>query len=101
MKIKTGDKIKVLTGKDKGKEGKILQVFPLQQRASVEGVNVMIKQLRSQKGRSGQKVEFPAPLHMSNLLLLCPKCGKGTRGAFKILENKKKVRVCRKCGETI
>lgn len=109
MKIKTGDKVKILTGKDKGKEGKVLQVFASKNKASVEGLNLAIKHLRPRRqGEKGQRVEFSAPLSISNLLLLCPKCGKGTRVGFKISEENindkkiaKKYRICKKCGKNI
>ena len=110
MKIKKNDKIEVIAGKDKGKTGKVLQVFPKLGRASVEGVNILIKHLRPQKkGEKGQRVEFPAPFNLSNMMLLCVKCKKATRVEYKIIENKteskdkkhKKVRICKKCKETV
>jgi len=107
MKIKSGDKVKIIAGKDKGKKGKVLQVFLDKGRASVEGINLAIKHLRPKKqGEKGQKIEFPAPLNTSNLMLICPKCNKPTRIKFKILEKsdnlkKKKVRTCGKCKELI
>lgn len=108
MKIKKNDKVTLLAGKDKGKSGKVLQVFPEKQRASVEGLNLLIKHLRPRKeGEKGQRIEFPAPLNISNMMLVCPKCGKPTRVNYKILaavgDKKKgqKVRVCKKCKEVI
>lgn len=109
MKIKKGDKVKVLTGKDKGKTGKVLQVFPSRNRASVEGLNLLIKHLRPRRqGEKGQRIEFPAPIHLSNLMLVCPKCGKPTRVGYKYIETKtgektrrRKVRICRKCKQVI
>lgn len=109
MKIKTGDKVKILTGKDAGKEGKVLQVFVSKNKASVEGLNLAIKHLRPRRqGEKGQRIEFPAPVSISNLFLVCPKCGKGTRIGFKISEemvdgkkNSKKERICKKCGKNI
>jgi large subunit ribosomal protein L24 len=107
MKIKTGDKVKIIAGKDKGKKGKVLQVFVEKKKASVEGVNLAIKNMRPKKqGEKGQKIEFPAPMSMSNFMLLCPKCNKATRIKYKMLdkaENKKakKVRSCIKCNELI
>lgn len=107
MNIKRNDNVKVLAGKDKGKTGKVLQVFPDLNRASVEGVNLLIKHMRPRKrGEKGQRIEFAAPLNISNLALLCPSCGKPTRVAHKILisEDKKKhhkVRVCKKCQANI
>ena len=102
MKIKQSDKVKILSGKDKGKTGKVLQVFPERKRVSVEGVNLLFKNVRPKKqGESGQRIQFPAPMAISNMALVCPKCGKVTRVGYKILKNKKKVRACKKCKETI
>lgn len=102
MKIKKGDKIKVLAGKDKGKTGKVLQVFLKRDRISVEGVNLLFKNMRPKKqGEKGQRIQFPAALKLSNVALICPKCAKAVRVSYKVLENKKKVRVCRKCKEII
>lgn len=107
MKIKSGDRVKVIAGKDKGKKGKVLQVFADRQRASVEGINLAIKHLRPRKqGEKGQKIEFPAPIIISNLMLLCPKCNKPARIQYKYLEKSgdkkaKKVRICSKCKELI
>lgn len=101
MKIKKGDKIKVLSGKDKSKTGKVLQVFPKNNKISIEGINLMVKHLRPKREREhGQKIQFPAPFNISNVMLICPKCGRPVRVGYKVLENKKKVRVCRKCKET-
>ena len=102
MKIKKGDKVRILAGKDKGKTGKVLQVFIDRDKISVEGINLLFKNMRPKKqGEKGQRIQFPAPLSISNIVLVCPKCNKPTRIGYKILENKKKVRVCRKCKETI
>ncbi len=87
-----------------------MQVFPKLKKASVEGVNTLIKHLRPQKkGEKGQRVEFPAPFNLSNMMLICTKCKKATRVGYKIIENKvepkskkkKKVRICKKCKENI
>ena len=102
MKIKTGDKVRVLTGKDKGKQGNVLQVFPLLQRVVVEGVSVMTKHLRKTGQRAGQKIQFPSPIHISNVELVSAKSGKSGRVAYKVIEQegkKKKIRVIRKKGE--
>ncbi len=105
MKIKKGDKVQVMTGKDKGKTGKVLQVLPDRNRASVEGVNLLVKHLRpQQQGEKGQRVEFPSPIELSNLSLVCPQCGKTTRIGHKFEDKagkKKKVRVCKKCQAVI
>lgn len=97
----------VMAGKDKGKTGKVLQIFVEENRASIEGINLLIKHLRPHKqGEKGQRVEFPSPMNISNLMLLCPKCGKATRPSRKHIAgdaNRKgsKVRVCKKCQATI
>ncbi|MBN1325364.1 50S ribosomal protein L24 [Candidatus Falkowbacteria bacterium] len=104
MKLKKGDRVKVMAGKDKGKKGKILQIYAERNKASVEGINLAIKHVRPRKqNEKGQKIEFPAPLNISNLMLLCPKCNKATRVAYKILPDRKKnkVRICAKCKELI
>lgn len=109
MKIKTGDKVKLITGKDKGKTGKVLQVFPETGRASIENVNLLIKHLRPNKrGEKGQRVEFPAAMDLSNVMLVCPKCKKTTRVGHQFIDKKiedrikkQKVRVCKKCKEII
>lgn len=109
MKIKKGDKVKILAGKDRSKTGKVLQVFPVDNRASIEGLNLLVKHLRPrQQGEKGQRIEFPAPLNLSNVILICPKCDKPTRVAYQYLEvakgdikKKKKVRFCKKCRQAI
>ncbi|OGL74218.1 50S ribosomal protein L24 [Candidatus Uhrbacteria bacterium RIFCSPHIGHO2_12_FULL_57_11] len=102
LKIRTGDKVKVIAGKEKGKTGKVIQVFPSASRAVVEGVNVITRHVRGRRGgEKGQKLSFPGPLHVSNLMLVCGKCGKTTRLAMKILEDGKRIRVCKHCGEGI
>jgi large subunit ribosomal protein L24 len=107
MKLKSGDRVKVIAGKDKGKKGKILQILAARNRASVEGINLAIKYLKPRKqGEKGQKIEFPAPINMTNLMLLCPKCNKSVRISYKFLEKTgdkraNKVRICSKCKELI
>ncbi|MFH0955645.1 MAG: 50S ribosomal protein L24 [Candidatus Falkowbacteria bacterium] len=109
MKIKKGDKVKILAGKDKGKIGKVLQVFQSANRASIEGLNLLVKHMRPRKqGEKGQRIEFPAPINLSNVILVCSKCDKPTRVAYKYLEvtrndikQKKKVRICKKCKQAI
>lgn len=103
MNIKTGDKVRIMAGKDKGKEGIILQVFPKLERAVVEGVNIMTKHLRKQGNRAGQKIEFPAPIHASNLQLISTKTGKVGRVGYKhiVKEGRStKIRVIRSKGQT-
>lgn len=108
MKIKTGDKVKILAGKDQGKTGKVLQVLPTLDKVSVEGVNILFKHMRPRKqGEKGQKIQFPSPVDISNVKLVCPKCSKDTRVGYTYLKasdskmKKKKVRICKKCKEVI
>jgi large subunit ribosomal protein L24 len=99
--IKKNDIVVVIAGKDKGKIGKVLRVFPRKGRAIVEGVNIVKKHMKPTPYSSGGIVEKPAPVHVSNLMLYCGKCKRGVRVAKKILEDGTKVRVCKKCGEII
>lgn len=106
MHIKKNDKVTILSGKDKGKSGKVLQVLPKEGKISIEGLNLLIKHLRPQRqGEKGQRIEFPAFINASNVSLVCPKCGKATRNAHKIVKvegkKDKKFRVCKKCQEII
>jgi len=108
MKIKVNDKVSVISGKNKGKTGKVLQVLPDMDKVVVEGVNTMYKHLRPrQKGEKGQRVQFNGPLTVSNLMLICPKCNKASRLGLRISDNvadaskKTKARFCKKCNEVI
>lgn len=101
MKIKTNDNVKVMSGKDAGKTGKVIQIFPKEEKAVVEGVHIMKKNMKSnKKGEKGQKIELSAPLHISKLMLVCSKCTKAARVGFK-MEGTDKKRICRKCKELI
>ncbi|MEJ5358928.1 MAG: 50S ribosomal protein L24 [Desulfobacterales bacterium] len=100
--IRKDDKVKVLTGKDRGKIGKVLQVFRKKERILVEKVNLIKKHTRpSAKNRQGGIVEAEAPIHWSNVLLICNKCMAATRVRFRTLEDGKKQRICVKCGEAV
>lgn len=101
-KIRKGDRVQVLTGRDKGKRGEVLRVEPAESRAFVGGVN-MVKRHEKPQGlnRPGGIVEKEAPIHLSNLALLDPKSDKPTRVGFKTLEDGKKVRVAKASGEVI
>ena len=106
MNIKKNDKVQILAGKDKGKTGKVLQVLATSGRVSVEGLNLLIKHLRpNRSGEKGQRIEFPSFINISNVALVCPKCGKTTKVAYKIVKveggKDKKFRACKKCQETI
>lgn len=102
MKIKTGDNVTIIAGKDKGKTGKVLQVFADRNRVVVEGANLTIKHLRPRReGEKGQRVEFPAPLHVSNVMLVCPKSGKPTRVGYRTDDKGKKTRYSKKANASI
>jgi len=102
FKIKKGDVVRVLAGKDKGKEGKITQVLAKESRVVVDGVNVAFKHLRArQNDQSGQKIQFFAPIEISNVQLLCPKCKKASRVGIQLTDDKKRVRICKKCNTAI
>ena len=101
MNIRKDDKVIVLSGKDKGKTGKVLVADPKSLKVIVEGVNVATKHQKAQKkGQDGGLIKVETPIYVSKVQLVCPKCGKGTRVAYKIVDGKK-VRVCKKCGAEI
>nr|WP_319577864.1 50S ribosomal protein L24 [uncultured Desulfobacter sp.] len=102
MRIKKDDKVKVLTGKDKGKIGKVLKVAKKTNRIVVENINmVKVHQRPSQENPQGGIVEKPMPMDVSNLMLMCNSCVKPTRIGIKQLEDGKRVRVCKKCNQQI
>jgi len=100
MTVKKGDNVLVITGKDKGKTGKVLEVFPENNRVLVDGINIVTKhqKARNQQEKSA-KIKKNAPINASNVMVVCPSCGKATRVAHKIVDGKK-VRVC-KCGVSL
>jgi large subunit ribosomal protein L24 len=99
-KFKVGDQVKITSGKDEGKDGKIERLFPKEQTVLIPGINVYKKHLKGSQGQKGGIYDVPRPLSFAKIALLCPKCKKGTRVGFKIIENKK-LRVCKKCHEQI
>ena len=101
LKIKKGDKVVVITGKDKGKTGEVVKVDPKESRVTVQGVNVVKRHTRPQMGNPGGIVEKEAPLHISNVAHVDPKDGKPTRVGYKMLEDGRKVRVARRSGEVL
>ena len=101
MFVRRDDKVVVLSGKDKGKQGKVLTADPKGGKVIVEGVNVASKHLKPRKqGDQGGIVKMETPIYASKVMVVCPKCGKPTRVAHKI-EGEKKVRVCKKCGAAL
>ncbi len=101
FKIRKNDRVQVITGKDRGKVGKVLRVIPRTSRAIVEGVNIVKKHQKPTPGSQGGIIEKEATIHISNLMLICPKCTDPVRVGYKILEDGSKVRICKKCGEVI
>ena len=99
MHIKTGDKVKVISGKDKGKEGKVLTVSAQKRTVVVEGINMISKHTKPRRaGEAGGIIKQEAACKVMNI---CPKCGKTTRIAYKLLENGGKARVCKHCQEIL
>lgn len=97
MKIKKGDTAVVISGKDKGQEGKVLRVFPKTGKIVLEGVNMVHRHMKPRGTAQGGIVKQEAQFEASNVMVVCPKCSKGTRVGHKI-EDGKKTRVCKKCG---
>lgn len=101
--VKKGDTVVVLSGKDKGKKGKVLQVFPQTQRVIVENVNLIKKHTKPNPAINNQGgiIEKEAPVYSSKVMLVCQRCNQPTRIGNKKLENNTSVRICKKCGEMI
>ena len=100
-KIRKGDQVVVLTGRDRGKKGEVLRVIPKESRVLVQGVNMIKRHTRPRPGESGGIVDKEAALHVSNVALADPKDGKPTRIGYKVLADGRKVRVARRSGEVI
>ena len=101
MKIKKGDTVLITSGKDKGKKAKVLEAFPKQNKITVEGTNIVKRHRRPRQEREkGQIVEVSQPINVSNVKLVCPKCGQPTRLGYRLTE-KDKYRVCKKCNQEI
>ena len=104
MKIKRNDKVVIIKGKDRGKTGKVLHVLKDDERVIVENVNLTKKATRpNRKNPKGGLVEFPAPINIANVQIICSHCGKKTRIGYRVAKDKqtKKERICRKCQATI
>jgi len=97
MRVKKGDKVKVLCGKDRGKIGEVIKVMPGRKRLIVENVNLTKKHRKARRaGEKSERITVAAPIDSSNVMLVCPKCSKAVRVSAKIIDDKK-VRVCKKC----
>lgn len=117
MKIHKGDTVLIISGKDKGRKGKVLEALSKEGKISVEGVNLLKKHQKPKKsGEKGQIIQLPKPMDVSNVKLICPKCGKPTRVGHKLFEehrsshalaeasataDKRKYRICKKCGQEV
>lgn len=100
--IKKEDTVLVTAGKERGKKGRVLSVRPSKSQLIIEKVNIIKRHMKpSRKYAQGGIIEKEAPIHVSNVILICPKCGKGTRIANLVMESGRKVRTCKKCREVI
>ena len=101
-KVRKNDTVQVLSGRERGKQGKVSRVIPKEDRVVVDGINLRKRHVRPRSpGEQAGIIEFPAPLHVSNVAVVCPKCAKGTRVGFGNLADGTKVRFCKRCDETL
>lgn len=100
--VKKNDTVKVIAGKEKGKTGKVIVVLPKKERVIIEKIN-LVKRHTKPKGAAGQGgiIEKEGAIHISNVMVVCPKCGSAVRFGYKLLKDGNKVRVCKKCEEVI
>ncbi|HEX6570158.1 MAG TPA: 50S ribosomal protein L24 [Acidimicrobiales bacterium] len=102
MKIRKGDRVRVLTGKDRGKEGEVMRALPREGKVIVDGVNVARKSQRpTRTTQQGGIIDKDMPIQVSNVALVCPSCGKPTRVGYTVDPSGQKARVCKKCGGEI
>lgn len=101
MKIHKGDTVLIISGKDKGRKGKIIEALPKEAKVIIENINLRKKHIKPKRsGEKGQIIELPGPLSVSDVKIVCPRCGKAARVGYK-LEGKKKFRICKKCNQEI
>ncbi|OGI21325.1 MAG: 50S ribosomal protein L24 [Candidatus Moranbacteria bacterium RIFCSPHIGHO2_01_FULL_55_24] len=101
MKIKKGDQVEVRAGKDRGKRGEVLAIFPKAERVIVKGANIMKRHIRAKReGQKGERVEKEAPIHVSNVMLICKETNKPTRAGYR-MEGNEKVRISKKSGKAL
>lgn len=101
MKIKKGDQVEIVAGKDRGKRGTVLSVLPAQDKVVVEGLNLRTKHVKpTRQGAAGERIEVPAALHISNVMLVCPHTGKPTRIGYRV-SGDTKVRISKRSGKEI
>jgi large subunit ribosomal protein L24 len=102
LSIKKNDTVVVIAGREKGKRGRVLSVYSQKDRLLIEKINIIKKHMKpSRKQAQGGIIEKEASIHMSNVMLICPKCNKPTRIGNSVLQDGRKLRVCKKCGEVI
>ncbi len=102
LRIRKGDRVIVISGKDKGKKGKVIAAFPSKDKVTVEGVNIVKKHAKpTQKIPQGGIREIEAPLASSKVMIICPACNKPTRVGRKLLADGSKIRICKKCNESL
>ena len=102
MKIRKGDTVKVIAGKDQTKQGRVERVLPKSNHVLVEGINVITRHVKASPGlRQGGRITQEAPIHISNVMLVCSRCSQPVRVGFRRLDDGAKVRVCQLCKETI
>ena len=101
MHVKKGDNVYVLSGKSAGRKGKILKVFPDDDRVLVESVNMSVKHKKPMRTNPGGIIKQEAPIHISNVMLVCDKCKEPSKVGRRTLENGEKVRYCKRCNEVI
>ena len=101
LKVKKGDRVVVIAGRDKGKRGEVLQVIPAENRAFVQGVNIVVRHQKQSPQQEGGKLSKEAPIHISNIALEDPSSGEATRVGYKILDDGRKVRFAKRSGEKI
>ncbi|HOW35960.1 MAG TPA: 50S ribosomal protein L24 [Candidatus Omnitrophota bacterium] len=102
LKIKKNDNVEVISGKDKGKKGRVLAIFPSENKALIENINLVKKaQRRTQQNQKGGIVSIESPIQMSKLMLVCKQCNKGVRFKTNVLKDKSKLRECKRCGAAV
>ena len=101
IKLRKKDKVMVMAGKDKGKTGEILRIYPDQGRILISKINMVTKHKKPRQTEPGGLQKMEAPIHLSNAMLMCPKCEKPVRPKLDKLATGETVRLCRRCGETI
>lgn len=102
LRIKKNDTVRVLSGRDRGKQGKVTQVFPREAMVVVEGVNLRSKHLKGRRGgQTGSKIQYAAPLSAAKVMVVCSGCGKGTRVRMTQAADGRRTRTCHRCGQVL